>query len=84
MLRGHGEFVQHGEVTGFCFGGWDIADRLHQPPVVEPVDPFLHRELNSFERRPKSTPVDRFGFVKAIDGLYQCADVYRERQHADR
>src|SRR3546814_2332134 len=39
-LRSHGDVVQHGVISFFGFSGRDVSDRLEQPPVVEPVDPF--------------------------------------------
>lgn len=39
--------------------------------MVELVDPFECGELGGFKGTPWSTPVDHFGFVKAIDGLGQ-------------
>ena len=39
MLRCHGDVVQHGVVSFFGFGRWDIADWLQQRRVIEPVDP---------------------------------------------
>lgn len=39
-LGRHGRVVEHGAVSLFGFGGWDVADRLEQTPVVELVDPF--------------------------------------------
>src|SRR5450756_197273 len=32
---------------------WDVADRLEQAPVVEPVDPFERRELDVIEVLPQ-------------------------------
>ena len=36
-----------GVVTSLRLGGWHVADRLEQPAVVEPVDPFQRGELDS-------------------------------------
>ena len=55
----------------FGFGRRDVADRLEQPPVVEPVDPFQRGKLDGFKGAPWPTPMDHFGFVKAIDRLGQ-------------
>ena len=54
---------------GFCWR--DVADRLQQSSVVEPVDPFQRGELDGLERSPWSPPGDHFGFVKAVDRLGQ-------------
>ena len=39
--------------------------------MVEPVDPFQGRELDGFERSPRSAPVDLLGLVEAVDALGQ-------------
>lgn len=45
--------------------GWrDVADRLQEPPVVEPVHPFHSREAV-----PWSAPMDHLGLVEAVDGF---------------
>ena len=49
-LRGHGDVVQHGIVSLFGFGRWDVSDGLQQSPMVEPVDPFERGKLDGFER----------------------------------
>ena len=56
-------------VARLGFGRRDIADRLEQPPVVEPVDPFQRRELDRLEAAPRPAPVDDLGLVEAVDGL---------------
>ncbi len=39
--------------------GWgDVADRLKQPTIVEPVDPGQRGELDGLEAPPGSAPVD--------------------------
>ena len=35
--RGHRPLFAHGIVLLLGFGGWDVADRFEQPPMVEPV-----------------------------------------------
>ena len=58
---------QHGVVALLGFGRRDVADGLQEPPVVEPVHPFQRRELDGFERPPRSAPMDDLGLVEAID-----------------
>jgi hypothetical protein len=49
------------------FGRRDVADRLEEPPVVEPVYPFQGRELHRLERAPRATLMDDLGFVESVD-----------------
>ena len=42
----------------------DVADRLKQPSVVEPVDPFEGRELDLFEVLPGPLVADHLGLVE--------------------
>ena len=56
-------------VARFGFRRRNIADRLQQPPVVEPVDPFERGELDRFEAAPRPAPVDDLGLVEAVDRL---------------
>ena len=58
-----------GIIALLSFSWRDVAERLHQPAMVEPVDPFQCCELDGFERSPWSTSMDHFGLVQAIDGL---------------
>ena len=48
-------------VTGFGLGGWDVADRLQQALVVEPIDPFNGLVLHRLEGLPRPEPVDDLG-----------------------
>src|SRR3546814_10457725 len=57
-LRSHGDVVQHGVISFFGFSGRDVSDRLEQPPVVEPVDPFERGIFDSFKGSPRTSPVD--------------------------
>ena len=68
-LCGHGWLVQHGIVAFLGLGRRDIADRLQEPPVVEPVHPFQRRKHDGFERTPRSASMDDLGLVKPVDGL---------------
>lgn len=49
----------------------ELADRLQQPAIVEPVDPFQCRELDGLERPPRPTSMDDLGLVETVDGLGQ-------------
>jgi len=55
----------------FEFDRWDVADRLEQAPVVEPVDPFERRELDVIEVLPRSLLADQFGLEEADHRLGQ-------------
>ena len=61
--------LRHGIVAFLGFGWRDVADRLQQPAIIEPVYPFQRRELDSFERPPRPAPVDDLGLVETVDGL---------------
>ena len=43
----------------------DVADRLEQPTVVEPVGPFERRELDLVEVLPGTLLADQFGLEEA-------------------
>jgi len=43
----------------------DVADRLKQARVVEPVDPLERRELDLFEALPGPLVADDLGLVEA-------------------
>ena len=68
-LGGDLHLVQHGEISLFSLGGWDVADGLQKASVVKPVDPFERRELDGLQRFPWSAPMDHLGLVKTVDGL---------------
>lgn len=61
--------LQAGIVESFRFRRRDVADRLQQAAVVEPVNPLEGRVLDGLERTPRSTPLDDLGFVEPVDGL---------------
>jgi len=63
--------IDHGVVALLGLGRRDVADGLHQPAIVEPVDPFQGRELDGFERPPRPAPMNDLGLVKSVDGLGQ-------------
>ena len=68
-LCGHGWLVQHGVISFFSFGWWDIANPLQQPPVIEPIDPFQRREFNGLEVPPRPIPMNDLSLVKPVDGF---------------
>ena len=39
-------------IARFGFGRRNVSDRLQQPSIVEPVDPFERGELDLFEAAP--------------------------------
>ena len=41
--------VEHGVVMLLGLGRRDVADGLHQPAIVDPVDSFQRRKLDGFE-----------------------------------
>ena len=58
-------------VGGLELGRWDVADRLQQPAVVEPVDPLQGGVLDLIDAFPGAAPADQLGLVQADDGLGQ-------------
>ncbi len=69
--RHHSEFFDLRIEMDLCFRGRDVADRLEQAVVVEPVDPFEGGKLDRFETAPRSAPYDDFGFEEADDYFCQ-------------
>jgi len=59
------------KVSRFGLGRRDVADRLEQATVVEPVDPFEGCELDGLAGSPRPPPVDDLGLVETVDGLGQ-------------
>ena len=53
----------------------DVANRLEQPPVIEPVDPFQRCVFHGFQMSPWAATVNDLGFVEPDDGLGQCVVV---------
>ena len=58
--------IQRGVVTLFGFGRRDVAERPHQPAVVEPVHPFEGSEFDSLEGPPWSTSVNELGLKRGL------------------
>ena len=54
-------------VAGFCFGRWDVADRLKQASVIKPIHPFKRGEFNRLHVAPWCATVNNFCLVKAVD-----------------
>ena len=44
----------------------DVADRLQQPAIVEPVHPGQRRELDGLEAAPGAAPMDHLGLVAEL------------------
>ncbi len=63
--RHHSELFELCIEAGFGFRGRDVADRLEQAAVVEPVDPFESCELDRLEAAPGASPVDHLGLEEA-------------------
>src|SRR5438270_13337080 len=61
-LRGR---IQASIVRRFEFRGRQVADRLQQPTIVEPVDPFEHRILDRLEVAPGPPQSDDLGLEEA-------------------
>ena len=70
----HGLTGDLGIVARLGFGGRDIADRLEEAPMVEPVDPFQGGKLDRLEAAPGTAPMDHLGFVEAVDGFGEGID----------
>src|SRR3712207_8686367 len=58
-------------VARLGLGGWDVADRLEETAVVEPVHPLEGGELDGFQRLPGPEPSDHLGLEQANDALGQ-------------
>ena len=68
-LRSHGELVHSYVVSLLGFGWRDVADRLEEAAVIEPVDPFESGVFHGFEGFPWPAPVDHLGLEQAVDGF---------------
>lgn len=49
--------------------GRDVADRLQQPAIIEPIDPVQRGELDRLEAPPWPAPVNELSLVEAVDDL---------------
>lgn len=54
-------------------GRWNVADRLEQAALAEPIDPLEGRVLDAVEVLPGTLPADQLGLVEADDRLGQGA-----------
>ena len=57
----HGLSLVESITVPFALGQRHVADRLEQPPVVEPIDPFQRRVLHGIEGSPRTARVDHHG-----------------------
>ncbi len=71
ILRGHRHDLKLRIVGSLRLGWRDVADRLEQTPMVEPIDPFECGELNRLERAPRTPPMDHLGLEQPDDGFRQ-------------
>jgi len=67
----HGRPVQLAIIRLFLFRQWHVADRLQQPAMVEPVDPFQRGILDGVDGAPRSAPADDLGLEQPDDRLGQ-------------
>ena len=81
--RRHGVVPELRIIALLGFGRRDISDRLQQPAIIEPVDPFERGELDGLESSPRSAPPDHFGLVEPVDRLGERI-VVRVADAADR
>ena len=45
--------------------GWDVADRLEEAAIVEPVHPFEGGELDGLDAAPRASTADDLGLEQA-------------------
>ena len=65
----HGLTGDLGIVARLGFGGRDIADRLEEAPMVEPVDPLQGSELHRLGMAPGTAPADHLSLEQADNRL---------------
>ena len=58
-------------VVGLELSGRDIAQRRHQPMVVEPGHPLQRGQFHRLLGLPGATSVDHLGLVEPVDRLGQ-------------
>ncbi|SIT45453.1 conserved hypothetical protein [Paraburkholderia ribeironis] len=58
-------------ISGFCLGGWNVADGAEETTIVEPVHPFERRHFNGLQIAPWSEAMDHFCLVQAVDRFSQ-------------
>ena len=47
----------------------DVTDRLEQPAMIEPINPFQRRVFNRVQMTPRPATSNHLGFVEPNDGL---------------
>ena len=52
-------------VLRFVFGRRDVANRLEQPAMIEPVHPLERREFHRLKMPPRALASNDFGFEEA-------------------
>ena len=62
-------------VADFGLGGRDVPDRLEEPSVVEPVDPFEGATLDGLEAASRASAADHLGLEGPDDALGECVVV---------
>ena len=67
VTRGHSKSGHVGPVLVliifvFLLRRRDVADRLEQASMVEPLDPFKRHQLHGFEMAPGAVPADELGY----------------------
>ena len=67
-------FLLGGIVARFRLGRRDVADRLEEAAVVEPVDLLQGGELYNFQVAPGTASTDHLGLEQAIYRLGQSID----------
>jgi hypothetical protein len=64
----------------FSFGRRDVANRLKQSTVIEPINPLEGGELNGMEVTPGPAAINELGLVEA-DEKFQPVRCRRNRRH---
>jgi hypothetical protein len=64
-----GGLIERGVIARLSLGWRDVSDRLQQPAVVEPVDPFERGELDGFKTSAGSAAMNDLGLAKPVDGF---------------
>ena len=67
----HGLSLVESMTVPFVLGRRHVADRLEQPPIVEPVNPFQRRVLHGVDGAPRPPSVDHLRLEESDEGLGQ-------------
>src|SRR6266550_4704666 len=62
-------------IRGLEFRRRNVADRLEQPAMVEPIDPFQRGVLHCLNTSPGTATVNDLGLEQADDGFGECVVV---------